>query len=196
MKSLATMALRLKSANRRAKLPALWLLSDEARLGDPRAAIAALPRGAGFIFRHYGAANRETLGRALRQLCRRHRILFLVAGDALLAQRLGADGVHLPQALAQRAIAARRRKRNWLITVAAHDQPALLRAARLGADGALLSPVFATASHKGAKPLGHIRFATLTRRARLPVIALGGVNARTARRLVGAAGLAAISALG
>lgn len=192
--TLARLAARLKCA-RHGRLPALWLLSDTQRLNDPRAAIAALPPGAGFIFRHYETAQREAVGRALRQLCRRHRIVFLVAGDARLALRLGADGVHLPQRLAHHATAARRRRGNWLITVSAHNAPSLVRAANVGADAALLAPVFATASHPGAKPLGRLRFAMLAHSAKLAVIALGGIHPGNARQLTGAAGIAAISGL-
>jgi thiamine-phosphate pyrophosphorylase len=56
-------------------------------------------------------------------------------------------------------------------------------AARLGADAALLSPVFATRSHPGGATLGPVRFRLLARQAALPVIALGGMDARRARAL-------------
>ena len=47
----------------------------------------------------------------------------------------------------------------------------------------LLSPVFATRSHPGGGTLGPVRFRLLARQARLPVIALGGMNAAKARAL-------------
>ena len=69
-------------------------------------------------------------------------------------------------------------------------------ATRPGIDavGIILSPVFPTDSHPGAPTLGPLRFAAWARRAPLPVYALGGVNAVTARRLAAsnAAGLAGI----
>ena len=65
-----------------------------------------------------------------------------------------------------------------------------------GADVLFLSPVFATRSHPDAQPLGLARFAWLVRRTPLPVIALGGMNARRGRRLAsfGAYGWAGIDA--
>lgn len=197
--SIARLALQLKcAAGRRSCAPALWLLSDDLRLKDPRAAIRALPPGAGFIFRHYAAPGREALGRALRQLCRSRRIVFLVAGDVRLAQRLRADGAHLPQGLAHRIKAARNARANWLITASAHGAASLARASLAGADAVFLSPVFATASHPDAKNLGPAGFARLAHSARRPVIALGGVTEDTARLLRGsrACGIGAISALG
>ncbi|MBV9884436.1 MAG: thiamine phosphate synthase, partial [Sphingomonadaceae bacterium] len=65
-----------------------------------------------------------------------------------------------------------------------------------GADLLFLSPVYPTASHAGAQPLGLARFAWLARRTSLPVIALGGMNPARGRRLAsfGAYGWAAIDA--
>ena len=68
---------------------------------------------------------------------------------------------------------------------------------RSGADVALLSPVFVTASHPDRAALGVDQFLAIARRAAIPVYALGGVNAGNAERLAGAnvAGIAAIAAL-
>jgi thiamine-phosphate pyrophosphorylase len=73
----------------------------------------------------------------------------------------------------------------------------MLRARRAGVDAIVVSPVFASASPSAGRPMGARAFAVLVREARLPVYALGGVNAGTARALPrsGAAGLAAIEAL-
>ena len=135
------------------------------------------------------------LGRELRALCRRHRILFSVAGDIRLALRLGADAVHLPEHLAHRAGAAHKFNSRWLVTVSAHDEAAIIGATKSGADAILLSPVFATAGHPEAKTLGPLRFAHLAHRTKIPVIALGGITAISAKRVPDACGLAAIGAL-
>jgi thiamine-phosphate pyrophosphorylase len=178
-------------------LPALFLVTDERWLADPSAAIAALPRGAGVVFRHYGDPARAQRAQELARLCRARGIVFLVAGDAALAARVRARGVHLPEHQIERALALRRTRRNWLITVAAHGEPGLRKAKESSADAALLAPVFATRSHPERKPLGVLRFALLTKRAALPVYALGGVDEKSAKRLTGtgAAGIAALSAL-
>ena len=51
------------------------------------------------------------------------------------------------------------------------------------ADAVLLSPVFPTRSHHGAQALGPLRFRLIAARAKLPVIALGGMDHRRAARL-------------
>lgn len=185
-------------------LPPLAMLTDERRMPDPLPAAARLPAGSLVILRHYGVAaeERAALARRLARLCRRRRLRLLVAADWRLAAAVGAAGLHLPEGLARGAkglapALAWRRRRGGLLTVAAHGAAGLARAARLGADAALLSPVFATASHPGAGILGPLRFAALCRAAAVPVYALGGIAPDTAPRLraSGAIGLAAIGAL-
>lgn len=65
----------------------------------------------------------------------------------------------------------------------AHSLREIGAANRLGADAIVVSPVFPTRSHPGARPLGVVRFRLLAARAQGPVIALGGMDARRARRL-------------
>ena len=184
------------------RLPPLILVTDAARLPDPAAAIRRLPRGAAVILRHYDAPERAGLARRLAALCRRRGVRLLVAGDGRLAAAIGAGGVHLPEAMARRGPmgwgGGGFRRPGFLVTAAAHSPAALWRAARAGADAALLSPVFPTASHPGASGIGVIRFAAWCRRSPLPVYALGGIDRRAARRLkgtgmVGFAGLAGIA---
>jgi thiamine monophosphate synthase len=84
----------------------------------------------------------------------------------------------------------------FLLTAACHDASELARAAAIGADLALLSPAFATASHPGAEDLGPARFRALAAGSPLPLLALGGVDGDNARLLAGrnVAGIAAIGA--
>jgi thiamine-phosphate pyrophosphorylase len=185
---------------RRGAVPALLLVLDS-RLSDPLAAVAALPAGAAVLLRHPTAEGLAALGRRVAPLCRRRHLCLLVAADWRLADRLGADGLHLPEALARGGGGAPlqgwRRRRRALLTVAAHAPAALATARRLGADAAILSPLFPTASHPGRPAIGVSRFRLWARRAGVPVVALGGVGPATARgaETAGAVGLAAVHAL-
>lgn len=177
-------ALRSRVGSTRAH-PVLWLFTDEVRVPDVCAAVAALSRGlprglTGVVFRHDNAPGRAALARTVAKLCRRLGHRLVVAGDARLAASVGA-GLHLRGG---RWPAGRRAwlRHRALVTSSAHG-PAELRRARLGgADLAFLSPVWATASHPGARPLGVVRSAALAnagQRRGLPVLALGGVGPRS-----------------
>ena len=131
------------------------------------------------------------MARRLAEVARARGLVLLIAADPDLAHRVGADGVHWPQRLAPEA------RGPGLVTAAAHDAAGLAHAAHMGADACVLGPVFVTRSDSGNSPLGLFRASQLARAAQLPVIALGGVNAKSAARLSGRgfAGLAAVDAM-
>jgi thiamine-phosphate pyrophosphorylase len=186
-----------RQARPRRPWPSLWFLTDPRRTPDPLAVVERLPRGSGVIFRGFGAADASEVARALRRATRRRGLVLLIAQDWRLAAATGADGVHLPQRWMGLAPRLRRARRGWLITGAAHNASAVVAGGRLKLDALLVSPVFASRSPSAGAPLGPVRFAALARLAKVPVIALGGINSITAPRLAasGAAGLAAIDGL-
>ena len=171
-------------------------MTDQERTPDPCTLVARLPKGAAVIFRHYDDPMRDSKGRELRHLCRQQNRLFLVAGDAMLAQRLRADGLHVPEHQLPMLFGLRRRHPGWLVTASAHNLPAALKARHAGAHALIVAPVLPTASHRHAPFLGRIRFAGLVTQARLPTYALGGIHGTTAHQLLasGAVGIAGIGA--
>jgi thiamine-phosphate pyrophosphorylase len=178
----------------RKALPALLFFTDPVRTPDPEAVAAQLPPGAAIVYRHFGAPDAEARARRLLAIARARRLKLLIGQDAVLAARIGADGVHLPERLAHRAAALKRARPDWLVTSAAHS----LAAARRGAaDAVVISAVFPSRSASAGAALGPIRLAALVRAAGRPAYALGGVNTKTARRLLatGLVGLAAVDGL-
>ncbi len=178
-------------------LPPLFFVTDPERTPDPAAIAARLPTGSGVIYRAFGAPDAPLIARALRRIADRRGLILLVGADERLAAEIGADGLHLPQRLVSQGPRTRARRPNWILTGAAHDARALNQAQLAGLDAAFTSPVFASRSASAQGQLGPIRFSSLVSGARLPVYALGGVNRRTAPRLLstGAAGLAAVEGL-
>ncbi|MDD3798537.1 MAG: thiamine phosphate synthase [Novosphingobium sp.] len=159
-------------------LPRLWLIGDARNDAALEQALLHLPRGSGFIFRHYhlSPARRRARFGQLARIARRRGHVVALSGNVRQARAWGADGAYgAPRRLGRAA--------GVLRLATAHTLAGLGAANRAGADAILLSPVFATRSHPGAKTLGPLRFRLLSSRAQAPVIALGGMNPRTADRL-------------
>lgn len=142
-------------------LPRLWLVTDARNDAGLERTIARLPRGSGVIFRHYHLPPKARAARLalVRRWCRRFGQRLEISGEGY-----GAPAPH-------RRLAT------------AHSLREIGRANRFAAEAVLLSPVFATRSHPGCKSLGRVKFLLLAKRARMPVIALGGMTARRFRTL-------------
>jgi len=175
--------------------PSLLFFTDPVRTPHPEIIVRRLPAGSGVVFRPFGAREPMVQGRRLARIARQRRVIFLVGADIALAIALRADGVHLPERDVGRAGKQHHlRKRFVVVTAAAHSIIAGIRARRSGVDAVIYSPIFRSRSRPDAPPKGPMELARLVRRIGGPVLALGGVNAKTANRLArsGAAGLAGI----
>lgn len=115
----------------------------------------------------------------------------LINGDAELAQRCGADGVHLTSQQLQTLTS---RPPLPLVAASCHSAEELRLAEAAGADFAVMGPVLPTPTHPDASLLGWAGFAEAVAGNRIPVFALGGLReADRAQSLVsGAHGLAMI----
>ena len=136
-----------------------------------------------------------TLAERLAHVCRAHGAPFYVNDRLDVALAVGADGVHLGGGSVDVAD-ARALGPGWFISVAAHSVSDVQRAAREGANAALLSPIFATPG-KGT-PLGLEALADARGRVREGYLyALGGIDEANGRACfqAGAHGVAAIRAI-
>jgi len=178
-------------------LPSLLFFTDPARIAHPEAVAERLPRGAGIVFRAFGANDAVERGRRLRAIADARGLLLLVGAHPGLAEGIGADGLHMPERLAGEIPRLRAEHGRYLITVAAHDAAAVQAAERAGADAVVISPVFPSNSPSAGQPLGVEGLKALVAATVLPVYALGGVRARTVTQLIGSgiAGIAAVEAL-
>ena len=133
-------------------------------------------------------------GRAMRSLCARHGVTFVVNDDVEAASLLAADGVHLGRTDegAERAQAL-----GLLLGLsAANVEEARAEEAR-GADYLGAGPVWETPSKSDAgPPIGLDGLAAIARAVSVPVVAIGGVDASNAADCIGAgaAGVAVIRA--
>lgn len=149
--------------------PREWLMTDE-RMGEALwDAIGRLPQDrGGIVFRHYamGPERREIVGRRIADLARERGLVLAVARDADLARLLGASLVHNPAGPVAGLPFSR----------AVHSIAEAKAAKAEGAALVFVSPVHATRSHPGQKPLGTAKAARIARAAGVPAIALGGMG--------------------
>lgn len=129
-------------------------------------------------------------------LCQAAGARLLLNRDPCEVQGVPRHGIHL-RAGALTRLGQRPGLPEDLVGASCHDAVELTRAAALGLDFALLSPVRATASHPGLPALGWTRFAELADPAPMPVYALGGLDPAYLSDAVryGAQGIAAIRGL-
>jgi thiamine-phosphate pyrophosphorylase len=131
----------------------------------------------------------------LLPLARRHGASLTLHGEAALAKSAGVDGTHLPAGTDP--VAARKLLGpGKLIGVSIHTvneaeaiDPAVL-------DYAIAGPAFETASKPGYGPeIGRKGLSEIARASRVPVLAIGGLNAARAAEVL-AAGPAGIAVMG
>ena len=158
---------------------------------------AAVAGGARFVWlrdRDLGRDARRDLARDLLAILAPVCGRLVVGGDADLAAEVGAQGVHLPGSAGIDGIRAARQTLGAaaLIGFSAHSLAEIASAEAAGADYATLSPIFPTASKPGYGPALGLDALRAAADHRLPVFALGGIEADNARacRKAGAAGVA------
>lgn len=195
--NLAKLARRL---NRREQtknhLPALLLMTDSERLPDPAPYIPFLPKGSAIIIRAKQTTEKIKQIKALKQACKKQRVLILVSDSPKLALRYRLDGVHFSEKKLL-SMGPKENRPNWLTTCAIHNLKSLKAAEKLNITAGLVSPCFATQSHPGQKSLFLWQRKRLMASPKVRFYALGGVNKRTGALLYGEkiVGFAGISSL-
>ena len=174
-------------------------MTDLDRFPDWPTALASLPPRSGVILRDYARAQRHVLAQEMARLCRQYGHRFFIGDNVALAIKLGA-GFHAPTRSVRTVLPTCLRGKSL---AAAHDRAEINRAAQYGFDGVLISPVFPTTTHVGARGLGLFNFLALAQHAKargLYVYALGGVTEARFKRLAasdaltGYAGISAFNA--
>jgi thiamine-phosphate pyrophosphorylase len=183
----------------------LYVITDE-RLGRGRShlqiAEAAIRGGADVVqLRDKTASSRRLYDIALRlrQLTREAKVPFVVNDRLDVALAADADGVHIGREDLPASVVRRILGPGKILGVSAETVEEAVTAEKDGADYLGVGPVFearGTKADAGA-PLGLDLIARIRRECRLPIVAIGGINAENARlvRDAGATAAAVISAV-
>lgn len=175
-------------------LPPLLFFTDPDRTPRPWETAARLPAGSGVVFRHFGQADARETALRLREATRARDGLLLIGLDTDLAERVRADGIHLPGRALDLARGLAVSRPDWMITGAAHSRLAL---GTPGLTALIASPVFPAGGPSAVRPaLGLEGFTAWVEAAPCPVYALGGIDSGNVGSLLGsgACGIAGVSA--
>ena len=185
-------------------LPKLYPITDVRLSGLPhREQVARLSEGGATLvqLREKHLAPREFYREAEAALrVARERGVRLIINDRVdIALALRADGVHLGQEDLPPKAARELLGPGAIIGFSTHTIDQAIVAARLPVDYIALGPIFATVSKENPDPVVGIEGLRRVRAhvGHLPIVAIGGINDRDARRVLdaGADAVAVISAL-
>ena len=135
--------------------------------------------------------------RQICALCRRYGVPFIVNDDLDVALACGADGIHVGQDDMPAAEVRRRAGRRLIVGVSAHTPEEARLAEAAGADYLGAGAVFGSATKTDAYLLTPAGLQAVCAAVHIPVVAIGGVNARNILQLQGsgAAGAAVVSGI-
>jgi thiamine-phosphate pyrophosphorylase len=178
--------------------PPLLLVTDRRQARRPLTAVVAAALDAGCRWVSLREKDLPTdeqilLARSLLALVHGQGGKLMLHGEAALARDAGMDGVHLPSgrdAAAARALIGQ----DKILGVSIHTVTEAERIDPAHVDYALAGPAFETPSKPGYGPeIGRKGLADIARACRVPVLAIGGINAaRLAEVLAGGAAGAAV----
>jgi thiamine-phosphate pyrophosphorylase len=180
--------------------PPLLLITDrrQARRPLPNIVEAALAAGCRWISvreKDLAADEQILLARALLRLAREQGAKLMLHGEAALAKTAGVDGVHLrsgSDVAAARALLGPGR----IVGVSIHTVPEAQGIDPEHVDYVLAGPAFETPSKPGYGPeIGRKGLGEIVRTARVPVLAVGGINAARVGEVI-AAGAAGVAVMG
>ncbi len=134
---------------------------------------------------------------ALKELCTRYRIPFIINDDVEIALACKADGIHVGQEDLSPSQVRRLVGNQMIIGVSAHSAAEALEAEKQGADYLGAGAMFATATKNNARPLPFQTLQAICRAVSIPVVAIGGINKTNILELSGsgADGVALVSAI-
>ena len=125
-----------------------------------------------------GKSEKLKEAKQLSKYAKAHGLTFIVNDDIDIAKKVDADGVHI--GIREWGIGVRRwQQTGKIVGISASNMAEARRAQRLGADYIGFGPVFKTPIKPNAKPTGVKELGRVTKQVTIPVVAIGGVCART-----------------
>ncbi|MCR5796317.1 MAG: thiamine phosphate synthase [Eubacterium sp.] len=135
--------------------------------------------------------------RALRDLCKKYSVPFIINDNISIAAEVDADGVHVGQSDMAASKAREILGKDKIIGVTAKTIEQAIAAEQMGADYLGVGAVFPTSSKEDALPITHEMLRKICETVSIPVAAIGGITKENIPQLKGngISGIATISAI-
>ena len=134
---------------------------------------------------------------ALKELCHKYHVPFVINDNVRIAKDMDADGVHVGQSDMEAGDVRAKLGPDKIIGVSAQTVGQALLAQERGADYLGVGAVFHTDSKADAADISHETLKAITEAVDIPVIAIGGISKENVSELsgTGICGIAVISAI-
>ncbi len=180
-------------------LPVLMLVTDRGLAGGEDALVRKVSQSVAGGVSVVQLREKDLSGEMLLRLAERikeaidGRARFIVNGSLDVAQAIGADGLHLPEAMP----ALTKQGKGLIVGRSVHSVEAAKLAEHAGANYVVFGPVYDTPSHAGVPAAGLEGLSDVVKAVSIPVVAIGGVLITRVAGIMdaGAAGIAVIGAI-
>ncbi|MGI5824067.1 MAG: thiamine phosphate synthase [Bacillota bacterium] len=181
----------------------LYAVTDRSWLGEQTLAeqtAQALLGGATFIQLREKDLDHDEFMReafALKELCRKFRIPFVINDDVEIALACDVDGVHIGQEDMAAGLVREKLGKDKIVGVSAQTVEQALLAEKNGADYLGVGAVFNTSTKLDADAVSFETLRNICNSVKIPVVAIGGIDKSNVTGLKGSgiAGVAVVSAI-
>lgn len=134
---------------------------------------------------------------AIKKLCARYQVPFIINDNVELAEKIDADGVHVGQGDMEALAVRARLGADKIIGVSAKTIEQALRAQEHGADYLGVGAVFLTGTKPDASGVSFAQLRAVCAAVSIPVVAIGGITKDNMQQLSGSGicGIAVVSAV-
>jgi thiamine-phosphate pyrophosphorylase len=134
---------------------------------------------------------------AIKALCKKYKVPFIINDDVELALKCGADGVHVGQSDMEAGQVREKIDSKMLLGVSANSVEQAKLAEASGADYLGVGAVFSTSTKLDADTVSYETLKAICAAVSIPVVAIGGIYPENVMELSGSgiAGIAVVSAI-
>ena len=182
----------------------LYAVTDQSWLKEGQTLLSVcedvLANGATFLQireKDLDAGSFEAEAASLKALCARYGVPYVVNDSVEIALAIDVDGVHVGQSDIRGRDIRKLMGPDKILGISAGTVEEAVAAERAGADYIGVGAVFGTSTKKDARNLTVEKLREITNAVSIPVVAIGGINARNLMELSGSGvdGVAVVSAI-